>query len=53
MTDLDLVSKLLSGVCVSPVVKGEVPGSSHDRWILLLEFAVKQTSLTTLAGGKL
>ena len=24
--------------------KGEVPGSSHDRWILFLIFAVWQTS---------
>lgn len=33
--------------------KGEVPGSSQNRWISFLVFALKQTSLSTLTGEKL
>ena len=49
MTDLDLVPNsfeqhVLAQWLAHKAQKDEVPGSSHDRWILFLMFAVQQTS---------
>ena len=49
MTDLDLVLnsfelRVLAQWLVHKAWKGKVPGSSHNRWIVFLVFAVQQTS---------
>ena len=49
MADLDLVPNsfedcMLAQQLAHKAQKIGVPGSSHDRWILFLEFAVKQIS---------